>query len=45
MQMQSSVKLSALATPNSGGALWVAAWMSVVKTSMRAGRPISRGTS
>ena len=28
-----------------GGALWVAAWISVVNTSIRAGRPISRGTS
>ena len=37
--------LSALAIPNDGGAPLVAFWISVVKTSIRAGRPISRGTS
>ena len=45
MQMNSSVMPSAREIPNSGGAFWVAAWISVVNTSMRAGRPISRGTS
>ena len=45
MQMNSSVMPSAEEMPNSGGAFWVAAWISVVNTSMRAGRPISRGTS
>ncbi len=45
MQINSSVMPSALDTPNSGGAFWVAAWISVVNTSIRAGRPISRGTS
>ena len=45
MQITSSVSASALATPNSGGVWMMADWMSVVKTSMRAGRPIRRGTS
>ncbi len=44
-QISNNVRLSALAMPNSGGAPWVAAWISVVNTSMRAGRPIRRGTS
>ena len=45
MQISSSVMPSALDKPNSGGAFCVAAWISVVNTSIRAGRPISRGTS
>ena len=36
---------SALAVPSSGVELRIAAWMSVVKTSIRAGLPIRRGTS
>ena len=45
MQIASSVTPSALATPNAGGVEMIAPWMSVVNTSMRAGRPIRRGTS
>ena len=37
--------LKMIFTPKDGGAPPVAAWISVVKTSIRAGRPIRRGTS